>query len=230
MTRVGPRCISWARGSCCRCSGPGRPCSLAGREADLPPVHAGRGPPCRLRDDAPPLPARSDPLMAEDFHAYLDRGEEIISMIFATPEIVEPTAILAAGGVDRPPRWGRRPATHAPQIIGEYLRRCRHAGLDRSGRLHLPDVLIEGVAGACPRRWRHGADRLPVPLRPLVRRPGGPGLSDRGRMERLGIAELRIGFEVLDDDGRPDVRDGPRGLRDRLGRRGRRPTRPPRWW
>ena len=41
-----------------------------------------------------------DPSMAEDFHAYLDQGEEIIAMIFATPEIVEPTAILAAGSVE----------------------------------------------------------------------------------------------------------------------------------
>ena len=34
------------------------------------------------------------------------------------------------------------------QIIGEYLRRCQHAGLDRRGRLHLPDVLLDGVPGA----------------------------------------------------------------------------------
>ena len=53
----------------------------------------------------------ADPSMAEDFHAYLDQGEEIISMIFATPEIVEPTAILAAGGVEAACARGRRPAT-----------------------------------------------------------------------------------------------------------------------
>ena len=34
------------------------------------------------------------------------------------------------------------------QIIGEYLKRCQHAGLDRRGRLHLPEVLIQGVPGA----------------------------------------------------------------------------------
>ena len=34
------------------------------------------------------------------------------------------------------------------QIIGDYLKRCSHAGLDRRGRLHLPDALIAGVPGA----------------------------------------------------------------------------------
>ena len=34
------------------------------------------------------------------------------------------------------------------QIIGDYLKRCSHAGLDRRGRLHLPDALVAGVPGA----------------------------------------------------------------------------------
>jgi hypothetical protein len=90
-----------------------------------------------------------DPSLAEDFHAYLDRGEEIIAMIFATPEIAEPTAILAAGGVAQAEELGSAAGdVMRRQVIGEYLRRCRHAGLDRAGRLHLPDVLIEGVPGA----------------------------------------------------------------------------------
>jgi hypothetical protein len=89
--------------------------------------------------------------MAEDFHAYLDKGEEIIAMIFSTPEIVEPTAILAAGGVAQAAELGTAAGeVMRHQIIGDYLKRCRHAGLDRRGRLHLPDVLIEGVAGAMP--------------------------------------------------------------------------------
>ncbi len=90
-----------------------------------------------------------DPSVAEDFHAYLDRGEEIIAMIFATPEIAEPTAILAAGGVEQAAELGAAAGdVMRKQIIGEYLRRCKHAGLDRSGRLHLPGQLIEGVPGA----------------------------------------------------------------------------------
>ena len=92
-----------------------------------------------------------DPSMAEDFHAYLDKGEEIIAMIFSTPEIVEPTAILAAGGVAQAAELGTAAGeVMRHQIIGDYLKRCRHAGLDRRGRLHLPDVLVEGVAGAMP--------------------------------------------------------------------------------
>ena len=34
------------------------------------------------------------------------------------------------------------------QIVGDYLKRCEHAGLDRRGRLHLPEALLEGVPGA----------------------------------------------------------------------------------
>ncbi len=90
-----------------------------------------------------------DPSMAEDFHSYLDKGEEIISMVFATPEIVEPTAILAAGGVEQAAALGTGAGeVLRHQVIGEYLRRCQHAGLDRRGRLHLPELLLEGIPGA----------------------------------------------------------------------------------
>jgi len=90
-----------------------------------------------------------DPLMAEDYHAYLDKGEEIIAMIFATPEIVEPTMILAAGGVEQAAELGAGAGNVLRhQIIEEYLKRCKHAGLDRQGRLHLPEVLIKDVPGA----------------------------------------------------------------------------------
>ena len=34
------------------------------------------------------------------------------------------------------------------QIVGDYLKRCGHAVLDRRGRLHPPDALLEGVPGA----------------------------------------------------------------------------------
>jgi hypothetical protein len=90
-----------------------------------------------------------DPLMAEDFHSYLDVGEEIIAMIFSTPEIVEPTAILAAGSVAAACEMGAAAGdVLRRQIIGDYLKRCDHAGLCRRGRLHLPDALIDGVPGA----------------------------------------------------------------------------------
>jgi hypothetical protein len=90
-----------------------------------------------------------DPEMAEDFHAYLDQGEEMIAMIFATPEIVEPTAILAAGGIEQAAEMGAAAGdVMRKQIIGDYLKRCQHAGLDRRGRLHLPSLLTDGVPGA----------------------------------------------------------------------------------
>ena len=91
----------------------------------------------------------ADPSMAEDFHHYLNHGEEIIAMIFSTPEIVEPTAILAAGGVEQAAALGAGAGDALRiQIIGDYLKRCEHAGLSRAGRLHLPDQLIKGVPGA----------------------------------------------------------------------------------
>ena len=90
-----------------------------------------------------------DPSVAEDFHNYLDKGEEIIAMIFSTPEIVEPTAILAAGSVEAACAMGAEAGdVLRRQIIGDYLKRCDHAGLDRRGRLRLPDALIAGVPGA----------------------------------------------------------------------------------
>ena len=91
----------------------------------------------------------TDPSMAADFHDYLDKGEEMIAMIFSTPEIVEPTAILAAGSVEAACELGAEPGdVLRHQIIGDYLKRCAHAGLDRRGRLHLPDAIIDGVPGA----------------------------------------------------------------------------------
>lgn len=90
-----------------------------------------------------------DPSMAEDFHAYLDQGEEIIAMLFSTPEIAEPTAILAAGGVAQAAEMGGAASDVLRiQVVGEYLKRCKHAGLDRAGRVRLPEIMLEGVPGA----------------------------------------------------------------------------------
>jgi hypothetical protein len=87
-----------------------------------------------------------DPSLAEDFHTYLDRGEEIIAMIFTTPEIVEPTTILAAGGVKAAEEMGLAAADILRgRVIEEYLERCDHAGLPRRDRVKLPVELLEGV-------------------------------------------------------------------------------------
>jgi hypothetical protein len=83
-----------------------------------------------------------DPSMAEDFHAYLDKGEEIISMLFTTPEVVEPTTLLVAGSVAAAEEIGLAGANMLrDRVIEEYLQRCEHAGLPRRGRLKLPTEL-----------------------------------------------------------------------------------------
>jgi hypothetical protein len=89
-----------------------------------------------------------DPSLATDYHSYLDKGEEIISMLFTTPEVVEPTIILAAGGVER----AAEVAMSAPDavrggVVQEYLERCEHAGLPRWDRVTLPPEMLSGVAG-----------------------------------------------------------------------------------
>jgi hypothetical protein len=90
-----------------------------------------------------------DPSLASDYHAYLDRGEEIISMLFTTPEVVEPTAILAAGSLAAAEEMGMAAAdVLRGRIVEEYLQRCAHAGLDRTGRMRLPNELLAGVAAA----------------------------------------------------------------------------------
>jgi hypothetical protein len=89
-----------------------------------------------------------DPSLAEDFHGYLDHGEEIISMLFSTPEVAEPTAILAAGGVAAASEMGAAAGdVLRVQIVSEYLKRCKHAGLDRSDRIKLPAIMLEGIEG-----------------------------------------------------------------------------------
>ena len=54
-------------------------------------------------------------------------------------------ADLAAGGLEQAAELGAAAGdVMRVQIIGDYLKRCQHAGLDWRGRLHLPEVLLEG--------------------------------------------------------------------------------------
>jgi hypothetical protein len=89
-----------------------------------------------------------DPSLAEDYHRYLDRGEEVISVLFSTPEVVEPAMILAAGGLKEAEAMGSA-ATDVlrTRVIEEYLQRCEHAGLPRRHRITLPPAMLAGVAG-----------------------------------------------------------------------------------
>ena len=89
-----------------------------------------------------------EPSMAEDFHAYLDKGEEIIGMLFTTPEVVEPTTLLLAGSVAAAEEIGLAGADMLRgRVIEEYLQRCEHAGLPRRSRINLPAELLAGVRG-----------------------------------------------------------------------------------
>ncbi len=89
-----------------------------------------------------------DPSMAEDFHAYLDKGEDIIAMLFTTPEVVEPTTILAAGGVAAAEELAMAAANVVRgNVIQEHLERCEHAGLPRWDRITLPPEMLVEVTG-----------------------------------------------------------------------------------
>ncbi len=89
-----------------------------------------------------------DPSLAEDFHSYLDKGEDIISVLFTTPEVVEPTAILAAGSVKGAEELGLAASdVLRTRVIEEYLTRCDRAGLPRRGRMRLPGAVLSGTTG-----------------------------------------------------------------------------------
>jgi hypothetical protein len=89
-----------------------------------------------------------DPSIAEDFHAFLDRGEELMTVLFTTPEVVEPMAILAAGGVKQAEEIGVFAADILRQrIVEEYLARCDKAGLPRRKRINLPSEMLTGIEG-----------------------------------------------------------------------------------
>lgn len=88
-----------------------------------------------------------DPSLAEDFHTYLDQGEEIISMLFTTPEVVEPVTLLLTGNRNAAEGLGLGGADMLrTRVIEEYLQRCDHAGLNRRGRMKIPAEMLEGTS------------------------------------------------------------------------------------
>ncbi|MHB8220944.1 MAG: ferritin family protein [Acidimicrobiales bacterium] len=102
-----------------------------------------------------------DPSLANDFHTYLDRGEELIGVLLSTPEVTEPATILAAGSLAAASELGTA-ATDVLRVqsIEEYLQRCDRAGLDRRGRMRLPDEMIAGTSGAVPQVSTRPADSV----------------------------------------------------------------------
>jgi hypothetical protein len=82
-----------------------------------------------------------DPDKAEEFHEYLDAGEEIIAALFTVPEVVEPMMVLAAGGRDVGEVGGAARDMLQGRVVEEYLQRCDRAGLDRRSRIKIPGVI-----------------------------------------------------------------------------------------
>ncbi|MCL5445435.1 MAG: ferritin-like domain-containing protein [Actinobacteria bacterium] len=114
-----------------------------------------------------------DPSLAEDFHAYLDRGEEIISVLFTTPSVVEPAAILAAGSLAAAEEIGLNASDLVrTRVVDEYLARCDRAGLPRRGRMQIPSAILAGTDGY------RASDVPDVPRDPTI----GP-LDDPERIE-----------------------------------------------
>ncbi len=88
-----------------------------------------------------------DPSLAEDFHAYLDQGEDIIAVLFTTPAIVEPAAILAAGSLKAAEETGLVASDIVrTRVVEEYLDRCDRAGLPRRERMRLPAAMLAGTS------------------------------------------------------------------------------------
>ncbi len=83
-----------------------------------------------------------DPDKAEEFHEFLDKGEEIIAALFTVPEVVEPIVVLLAGGVDAAAQVAEQAiAMLQGRVIEEYLQRCDRAGLDRRSRIKIPGAV-----------------------------------------------------------------------------------------
>jgi len=84
-----------------------------------------------------------DPDVAEEIHAALDHGEEVLVDFGTQPDLSTSIAVLLAGGVDEVEEKGF-PAQWAltVKLLTSYLARCERAGLSRLDRTHLPlDVL-----------------------------------------------------------------------------------------
>jgi len=84
-----------------------------------------------------------DPDVAEEIHAALDHGEEVLVDFGTQPDLSTAIAVLLAGGVEDveekgfPQQWAL-----TVKLLTSYLARCERAGLSRLDRTHLPlDVL-----------------------------------------------------------------------------------------
>jgi hypothetical protein len=74
----------------------------------------------------------------EELHRFADIGERVILTAFTEPALVEPVAILLAGGLDKIDQGMDGMAHLWRMFIGEYLQRCARAGFERRERCKLP--------------------------------------------------------------------------------------------
>ena len=80
-----------------------------------------------------------DPDIAEEIHAALDVGEEVLVDFGTQPDLSTAIAVLLAGGVEDveekgfPGQWAL-----TVKLLTSYLARCERAGLSRLERTHLP--------------------------------------------------------------------------------------------
>lgn len=87
------------------------------------------------------------PERAEEIHALLDVGEQVIFKLTLEPQTSEPRAILAGGGLANIELGMARMGFIYSKQVKEYLGRMRIAGLDRESRITIPlEIPIEELA------------------------------------------------------------------------------------
>jgi hypothetical protein len=84
-----------------------------------------------------------DPDVAEEIHAALDHGENVLVEFGSQPDLTTAIAVLLAGGVDDIETKGfpEQQALTA-KLLTSYLARCERAGLNRVERTQLPLDLL----------------------------------------------------------------------------------------
>jgi hypothetical protein len=73
-----------------------------------------------------------------DMHRFADVGEQVILTAFTEAALVEPVAILLAGGLDKIDQGMEGLAKLWTMFVEEYLQRCARAGFERRARCTIP--------------------------------------------------------------------------------------------
>ena len=80
-----------------------------------------------------------DPDVAEEIHAALDHGEQVLIDFGTAPDVATALALLLAGGADRVEEKGFPLATElTKKQLTSYLARCERAGVGRLERTTIP--------------------------------------------------------------------------------------------